>query len=306
MLQGIGKFSHALGGANTPNTAYKGLAESADQPVKDLLLQRKSEQARAEMLKKLWEMKHGKPMSPFERGTLNLKRQELAQKRPPETALDKAINREYGKKIVDWNEKRPETMRNLSGFREVANMLDTGKATTGPGVGLLPDWARQLMPFDDDTGQRTIAARKEAERAIGATLKETLGAQFAKVEGERILSQLWGPRADSKINASRINRAADTLQSLINRKDAMQQWAQTHGSMKGFKAPPINISPLFPTDENMDIKRRIQAALDSTSSTGQTTESTSLSTEDSEAIKWAKSNPNDPRAQQILKLNGVQ
>jgi len=240
MLSGIDRMSRGIAGATSAPSAYKGLEAGADQRVKDLLTQRASQEKRVAMLQKLWEMKHGKPMSAFERGTLNLRRAEQAQKPQPLSKGGEAEDRAFGKDVASWKSEGglSAQMRNLEQLDEVIDNMDKAKESnwasyTGPFKGLIWDKIRNI------TNPAAKAAEDRVKNSVTATLRATLGAQFTEKEGERIFRQSWNDQAPPEENLKNIKRIYQQLKRAVKAKHDLVQYWETHSrTLQG--APGIN------------------------------------------------------------------
>lgn len=120
----------------------------------------------------------------------------------------------------------------------LSQKLEGRDDATGPYIGLLPKWIRDVAtPAGADIQDR-------AERIIQASLRQTLGAQFTEKEGARFLERAYNPRLDEKTNAERLRLVAGELQSIQANKDAALEYMKKNGTLEGFKpASPASPPP---------------------------------------------------------------
>lgn len=106
--------------------------------------------------------------------------------------------------------------------------------------GKLSGSIRHLIPLLNDDSVTDVvdpklaAVRDKIKGAIQATLKETLGAQFAEKEGEAIYNRAFNPRLDDEENIRRATVEVKALKSMAKSKlDRIKHFERT-GSTQGF------------------------------------------------------------------------
>lgn len=175
-----------------------------------------------------------------------------AAKAPPRTLEDRAtekLDAAYAKDYLEWNQggsaEADKQLRQAEGA--LTNMGSSNKIS-GPVVGLIPKWARDLfLPKASET-------QEAVESTIQGTLRQILGAQYTQVEGENLLARTYNPRLDEKINARRAQRLIGMLKQAKSDKDAIADYYETHGSLKGYRGRirPYSISEFEPENGAAD------------------------------------------------------
>lgn len=107
----------------------------------------------------------------------------------------------------------------IDSLLDVADKLDnpsTSKVNTGKLTqaipGLRSDAVQSLL------SPETVAAKTQAQSALNALLRQTLGAQFTQQEGERVLNQIWDDKQPNKENSRRVRLKAKQIQAEMKAK----------------------------------------------------------------------------------------
>lgn len=131
----------------------------------------------------------------------------------------------------NYDDFTQSTQQSISRARELdslASLLDGTDKATGPIIGLLPKFARDIMtPMGADIQDR-------AEQIIQANLRETLGAQFTEKEGARFLERAYNPRHDEATNAARLRAIASEMKTISQNKAAALEYFRRNGTLEGF------------------------------------------------------------------------
>lgn len=132
------------------------------------------------------------------------------------------------KAMLDNAPDKAQTEAAVSELTTLAGLLDKTDAATGPALGLVPKWGRDIItPEGADIQDR-------AERIIQASLRATLGAQFTEKEGKGFLERAYNPRLDEATNAARLRMMAKELQALQGSKEQAIEHMRKHGTLAGF------------------------------------------------------------------------
>lgn len=127
---------------------------------------------------------------------------------------------------------------------------------------LVPDKLLFLMDSDKLTallGGDRAKALNEIRTVIQQSLRETLGAQFARVEGEQMMNRGFNPLFESKANFQLISNALRVAQTAIREKERAYAYYQANGTIFGFK-PNSQIISKDGSPELMAIERLSQQA----------------------------------------------
>lgn len=127
-------------------------------------------------------------------------------------------------------------------------------------------------------GARTPGVRTETReletrvrKALNSMLRATLGAQFTEKEGEKIFQQTFDPFASPDENVKNMRTELNKIQKRAQALEQQGQVFEEQGTLKGFQA----------------------------------SQPRSLSQRDQQALDWANSNPDDPRAAAIKQRLGM-
>ncbi len=181
------------------------------------------------------------------------------------TEAEKTVDKTFGKDYVDWTSGgRQSALSEINKLEGVVGRLGD-KVTTGGLTGMLPDRL---------TSNDVLSARSDVQSTVMNSLRAILGAAFTEKEGERVIRNTWNEADSTENNKARLQRLVDNLKDQAAAKDAQSNYYEGNRTLSGYKpVSEINMSPR-------------------------------ATKQDSEAVSWAKKNPNDPRSAAILKANG--
>ena len=114
-----------------------------------------------------------------------------------------------------------------------------GQELSGPLIGSLGAFGRNIFnPEAEDVINRVSSV-------IQQSLKDTLGAQFAKTEGEQLIARAYDPKAPPELNAARLRALFMELEAIANAKLALNSQFTKHGTVAGY-----DINSVTPTSED--------------------------------------------------------
>ena len=114
-----------------------------------------------------------------------------------------------------------------------------GQELSGPLVGSLGAFGRNIFnPEAEDVINRVSSV-------VQQSLKDTLGAQFAKTEGEQLIARAYDPKAPPELNAARLRALFMELDAIANAKLALNSQFTKYGTVAGY-----DISLATPTAED--------------------------------------------------------
>lgn len=218
---------------------------------------------------------------------LDIKNQELALKKTEaNTKLGggnegrKAVDKDYAKDYNDWTSAGRATVeKNLERLRNAKAALAEDSSLTGSIRGNTPDVIRNF------TNEKAIQTRDDVRAAAQGALKATLGAQFTEKEGERIMNQSYNEKLSPEANIEKIDAAIKELETNRENNDRKAVHFQKYGTLNGLNA-------VTPESNNIsNLKDKKPAA----------PQAASAHPEADQALAWAKQNPNNPKAAEILK-----
>lgn len=124
--------------------------------------------------------------------------------------------------------ERVQAGLNVQQLNQIADSLEKTDTATGPVLGLLPKFVRDVIT------PQGASLQDAAERIIQGGLRATLGGQFTQVEGDRFLARAYNPRLDEKQNAQNLRTIAREIASIqLDKKNALDYF-QKNGTLEGF------------------------------------------------------------------------
>lgn len=210
---------------------------------------------------------------------------EEADKAPKISKAQETIDKEFGKEYAKFAlQDKSKLERNLSNIEDAITRLGKTDMATGPIISLLPDAVRKRAFKEGWNAQQAI------ETVTQQSLKAILGGQFAQKEAEMLFARQFDPSQDEAENVRRAESLQNQLSQVIEAKKDAAEYFETNGTMAGFNKETLDKAKSTVSD----IESRMEAGAGSSS----------LSTEDQQALDWANSNPEDPRAKQIKERLG--
>jgi hypothetical protein len=210
-------------------------------------------------------------ISPYQQEQLKLEREKIAAelskeaKKPSQSQT--AGDKKFAADMVDWQAGGMATVdTQLKSLDDVIAQLEQSKSEaippTGKAAGFTPEFLKStLMPTSKELQQ-------QVESIVQNSLKATLGAQFTEKEASRILRNAYDPSLPVETNLRKLERLKEQMASAAAAKQAMSDYYDENGTMKGYKGPTVSIdvakepqpkksgaSP-SPSDIQAELKRR--------------------------------------------------
>lgn len=158
---------------------------------------------------------------------------------PGQKKIDEAFADEY----IRWvGGGFADSAKQLEQLNESLAILESGAPITGPGIGSVPEFAQ---PFINPDG---VIAREQVEEVVQRNLREILGAQFTEREGERLISRAFNPRLSPQENAKRVRRLIAQIGEMAAAKQAMVDYFNEHGTLRGYQGRRPSLSQLEQID----------------------------------------------------------
>jgi hypothetical protein len=131
----------------------------------------------------------------------------------------KPFEQELGTKAAEWFGKRNKAYSDIGDLDRVIGTIETAMANgdqlSGGIINYLPDDAKDLFNAEGQDVRRSV------EKVIQASLKDTLGAQFAEREGRQIFERTWNPKAPTEYNLRRVRQLHGELSAYAKGQDAL-------------------------------------------------------------------------------------
>lgn len=144
---------------------------------------------------------------------------------PGQQALDRAFGNDY----AEWlNGGNVSTQTQLKALEQVQQQLAAGENLSGGAASLLPSALQKYVDPD------RVSAQQAVEKAIQATLRATLGAQYTQREGEDLLARSWDPRLPPKENAKKLAATIADLKRRVEQKNKQIEYFDREGTLAGF------------------------------------------------------------------------
>lgn len=243
--------------------------------------------------------------------TAQIKRRELSQPNltPGETEADKAFGKDYqeytaqgGSAGVEKSIKSAEEAVNRLGAFDANGKFVPGKVQTGGFSGkVAPKWVRDI--FDPNLS----AVQEDLESSVQDTMKTTLGGQFTEREGANVLKRTFNPALGNEINVRRAQMVIQRLKKMGEAKKMAAQYWEKFGTLKGFQGSalldPSTLTADLPGDKATAKGQGVGSGL--LNAIQPQSGADTVSSEDQQAIQWARQNRGNPDAEQILQLHGI-
>ena len=97
--------------------------------------------------------------------------------------------------------------------------------------------------------------------AVVDTLRPLLGAQFAAVEGERIMKQTFDPNQPMSENIRRAKLVLNDLKNQVDSRKRSTEFWESHGkSLTGYEAFPEQTKEVPPSGKTVTVRRKSDGA----------------------------------------------
>ncbi len=161
---------------------------------------------------------------------------------------EEAVDRAYAKDFVEFIqtgaaesskalEELGEARDRLRGYRvKDGKVMPIEKENlTGPVLGTVASTPFIGKGIQDIAFPASSDVREMVEYTVQQSLRPILGAQFTEKEGERLISRVYNPRLDEKINAKRLDRLISMLQRARAEKVKAAEYFRENGTLVGFE-----------------------------------------------------------------------
>lgn len=177
-----------------------------------------------------------KPVVRAERGPLVQNIVGGGQLTPGQKKLDESAAAD----IYQWQSGGgQDTVAQIAQLKPVIEDLEAGKPITGVGVAVQPDILLAM------TNPEALQSRETVEEVVQRNLRAVLGAQFTAAEGERLISRAFNPKLPPEENAKRVRRLFLQMSSAAEQKQAMADYFNEFGTLRGFKGKMPTIQDFY-------------------------------------------------------------
>jgi hypothetical protein len=154
----------------------------------------------------------------------------VAEYKAAQLGWEKA-NEDFQKEYVVWRSgDSASTIANLKLLIDAVRLLENNKTLTGPIISRLPQIVREYyIPESEDV-------RNDVQKAIQASLRQTLGAQFTAEEGERINRNTFNPALPESMVAANVRGELNKVLDIAVSREAMSRYYEENNTLKGYKA----------------------------------------------------------------------
>jgi len=153
------------------------------------------------------------------------------------TPGQKKLDEKAAEDIFQWQSGGGQDMSaQIAQLKPVIADLEAGKPITGISVAVQPDLLLAM------TNPRALQNREAVEEVVQRNLRVILGAQFTEKEGERLISRAFNPKLPPAENAKRVRRLFMQMETAAEQKQAMVDYFNENGTLKGFKGKMPTVS----------------------------------------------------------------
>lgn len=171
------------------------------------------------------------------------------------TPLQEAADKKFSDDYVAWKAGGGTTAtKNIAQIKSVMDKLHNKEPLTGPMTGIMPD---VVLAF---TNPNSLDARQRVEQVAQESLRTILGAQFTQKEGENFIARVYDPKLSPEKNASRLRAMFMQLETAANQKQAMVDYADKHGTLRGYTGTQPSINDFYEAIQERPPKRTGQPA----------------------------------------------
>lgn len=146
------------------------------------------------------------------------------------SAVDKAYAKDYVKFATE--DGGSDQIKAIDDLDQATKELKSGKTTlTGPVVGsistlpIVGKWAQDVFNPESANVQELV------EYTVQQSLRPILGAQFTEKEGERLISRVFNPRLEERVNARRLEALTTMLKRAYSTKVAAKDYWEKYGTL---------------------------------------------------------------------------
>ena len=147
------------------------------------------------------------------------------------TFAQKEVDKNFAKDYADFVTAGgySDVEKNLNQLNLVRKALVGGQQASGPALGLVPKWGRDIV------NPRGAALQDSVEEVVQRNLRLVLGAQFTQKEGDRLIERAYNPRQDERENAARLERLIKQIDDAARAKIRAAEYYEQKGTLQGFK-----------------------------------------------------------------------
>ena len=149
----------------------------------------------------------------------------------PPTPFEQAVDKKGADVYVAWKMEGGESNANarIAQLQDVVKKLETTPNLTGPGMQLIPEWARPLLKPD------TVAARQNAERVIQEGMRAIMGAQFTQAESDAFMKRAFDPALGADENARRLRLILQQMKTSARQAREVSDYVEKNRTLQGFR-----------------------------------------------------------------------
>lgn len=163
-----------------------------------------------------------------------------SRRNPASTDYDKMMM----KTLVDFNPVVAQSNKRKiqQSINKLKSSISSGKPITGTAVSFLPDFLRNIV---DEDG---MELQQDVESVIQMNLRETLGAAFARTEGEMFLARGFNPNLNDPANLRKLEKLLTDIQGRIDEQTSKYEHYYTPqgnygiNTFHGFRPPALQDS----------------------------------------------------------------
>lgn len=142
-------------------------------------------------------------------------------------AVDKNFAKEYDTFVLGGG--YADVQKSLKQLTEVGDQLGKTDSATGPLVGRLPKWARNIATPEGS------AIQDQVEEVVQRNLRLVLGPQFTEREGKQLIERAYNTNLSEAENQKRVARLAQSIQQAADAKLAASEYYEENGTLQGYK-----------------------------------------------------------------------
>jgi hypothetical protein len=211
-------------------------------------------------------------------------------------AVDTSFGKDYNEFIVQGG--YADAAKGISQLDNAKQKLSANPDLVGPIKGSLPKFLKDVIEPD------LTAVQEAVEEVVQRNLRSVLGAQFTEKEGDRLIQRAFNPKLSAEENIRRLEALKTQMQKAVDAKMQAAKHYEKYGTMTNYQGR-TDFKAIM---DEFDPGQESMAATPAPKSGGGLIKEAEAggrpAGKDAAALEWAKKNPNDPRAKQIIERLG--
>jgi hypothetical protein len=148
--------------------------------------------------------------------------------------VDRKFGAMYAEDVIGGNFAGAQN--EIANLKDLQNRIATGQMGTvsGSRIAATPEF----MGMRAAIHPKAVEAQQAVEKAVQASMRASLGAQFTEKEGAQLLARTWDPKLSQQENARRLGILVNGLERAADAKRGAYEYYEAKGTMAGYQGSP--------------------------------------------------------------------